>query len=83
MISTTKNDIESLTFEESLKRLESIVEELDNGELELEKAIIAYENGVLLKNLCEKRLKDAQARIEKIEVNKTNDKVQIKNINEE
>ena len=83
MISTTKNDIESLTFEESLKRLESIVEELDNGELELEKAIIAYENGVLLKNICEKRLKDAQARIEKIEVNKTNDKVQIKNINEE
>ena len=83
MISTTKNDIESLTFEESLKRLESIVEELDNGELELEKAIIAYENGVLLKNLCEKRLKDAQARIEKIEINKNNDKIQIKNINKE
>ena len=83
MISTTKNDIESLTFEESLKRLESIVEELDNGELELEKAIIAYENRVLLKNLCEKRLKDAQARIEKIEINKNNDKIQIKNINKE
>ena len=45
-----KNDI---SFEEALKDLEKIVEDLNNGDMELEKAITAYEKGIKLKNICE------------------------------
>ena len=59
-----KNDI---SFEEALKDLEKIVEDLNNGDMELEKAITAYEKGMQLKNICEDRLKNAQERIELIQ----------------
>ena len=59
-----KNDI---SFEEALKDLEKIVEDLNNGDMELEKAITAYEKGIQLKNICEERLKNAQQRIELIQ----------------
>ena len=59
-----KNDI---SFEEALKDLEKIVDELNNGDMELEKAITAYEKGIKLKNICEERLKNAQERIELIQ----------------
>ena len=59
-----KNDI---SFEEALKDLEKIVENLNNGDMELEKAITAYEKGIQLKNICEERLKNAQERIELIQ----------------
>ena len=59
-----KNDI---SFEEALKDLEKIVEDLNNGDMELEKAITAYEKGIQLKNIYEERLKNAQERIELIQ----------------
>ena len=59
-----KNDI---SFEEALKDLEKIVEDLNNGDMDLEKAITAYEKGIQLKNICEERLKNAQERIEIIQ----------------
>ena len=59
-----KNDI---SFEEALKELEKIVEAFNNGDMELEKAITAYEKGIQLKNICEERLKNAQERIELIQ----------------
>ena len=59
-----KNDI---SFEEALKDLEKIVEDLNNGDMELEKAITAYEKGMKLKNICEERLKNAIERIELIQ----------------
>ena len=62
-----KNDI---SFEEALKDLEKIVEDLNNGDMELEKAITAYEKGMQLKNICEERLKNAQERIELIQSKK-------------
>ena len=62
-----KND---MSFEEALKELEKIVEDLNNGDMELEKAITAYEKGIQLKNICEERLKNAQERIELIQNNK-------------
>ena len=66
-----KKDIEDeISFEEALKNLEDIVEELNNGDLELEKAITAYEKGIKLKSICEKRLKNAEQRIEKIKIEK-------------
>ena len=38
-----------LTFEESLKQLENIVEQLESGEIDLEKSVKLYEKGMLLK----------------------------------
>ena len=56
-----------ISFEEALKNLEKIVDELNNGDMELEKAITAYEKGIKLKNICELKLKNAQERIEIIQ----------------
>ena len=67
---TTIKDIESLTFEVALKSLEEIVSQLDAGSIDLDKAVEAYERGAKLKEHCEKKLKEAQLRIEKIEVDK-------------
>ncbi len=61
-------DIAKMSFEDALKELESIVTELEQGKVELEKSIEIYERGTQLKAHCEAKLKDAQARIEKIVV---------------
>jgi len=65
-----KNEIDKMTFEEALKLLEDIVSQLDSGEIDLDKAVEAYEKGTNLKANCEKKLKEAQLRVEKIEVDK-------------
>ena len=54
----------------SLNSLEEIVDQLNDGEMELEKAISAYEKGMKLKNICEAKLKNAQERIELIQTEK-------------
>lgn len=58
---------EELTFEDALLKLESIVRELEAGRIKLDDAVTAYTQAVNLKNFCEKKLKDAQLKIEKIE----------------
>ena len=63
---TTKEDINNMNFETALKSLEEIVNQLDSGEIDLDKAVEAYERGTKLKEHCEKKLKEAQLRIEKI-----------------
>jgi exodeoxyribonuclease VII small subunit len=71
--SFTTEDIKGLTFEAALKALEEIVSQLDTGSIDLDKAGEAYEKGAKLKQHCEKKLKEAQLRIEKIEVDKNGD----------
>jgi exodeoxyribonuclease VII small subunit len=61
-------DIAALSFEEALRQLEEIVARLERGQVELEESIAIYERGARLKAHCEKKLKDAQGRIEKIVV---------------
>ncbi|MBP6010959.1 MAG: exodeoxyribonuclease VII small subunit [Alphaproteobacteria bacterium] len=58
--------IADLTFEEALKQLEEIVQRLEKGQVDLEDSIAIYEKGTALKAHCEAKLKDAEARIEKI-----------------
>ena len=53
-------------FEEALEELEQIVRTLEGGKGKLEDAITAYERGAKLKSHCEKKLKEAQAKVEKI-----------------
>ncbi len=59
-------DIKKLSFEQALAELEDIVRDLEDGRGELEGAIKAFERGTLLKRHCETKLKEAEARIEKI-----------------
>lgn len=57
-----------MSFEDALAELERIVRQLEEGRVKLDDAISAYERGTLLKRHCEKKLRDAQAKIEKITV---------------
>ncbi len=59
-------DIAGLGFEKALAQLEEIVSKLESGKVDLEQSIAIYERGEALKKHCEKQLKDAEARIEKI-----------------
>jgi exodeoxyribonuclease VII small subunit len=59
-------DIKKLSFEDALEQLEEIVGELETGQGKLDEAIQSYERGALLKRHCEDKLKEAQAKIDKI-----------------
>jgi len=63
---TSTDDLAGLTFEDALKRLETIVSRLESGDASLDESITLYAEGDRLRAQCEKRLSDAQARIEKI-----------------
>ena len=53
-----------IEFEAALKKLESIVQNLENGDLTLEQALKQYEEGVKMADICTKRLTEAQKRVE-------------------
>ena len=65
-MSDTKTSIKEMSFETALSELEGIVRSLESGQTSLEESINAYERGTELKLHCEKKLKDAQLKIEKI-----------------
>ena len=58
--------LKSLSFEAALKELETIVRKLETGESDLEQAITDYTRGTALKVHCERKLKDARLKVEKI-----------------
>ncbi|MGI9372011.1 MAG: exodeoxyribonuclease VII small subunit [Hyphomicrobiales bacterium] len=60
------DEIEKMSFEAALGELESIVQKLEAGQVSLEESITIYERGEKLKAHCEAKLKQAEARIEKI-----------------
>jgi len=60
------DDIAGMSFEKALAELEGIVEKLESGKVDLESSIAIYERGEALKKHCETKLRDAEARIEKI-----------------
>jgi exodeoxyribonuclease VII small subunit len=59
-------DIKELSFERSLKELEQIVSRLERGDVELEESITIWERGEALKDHCDRLLKHAEMRVEKI-----------------
>lgn len=63
-----KGDITALSFEQALKQLEVIVENLERGDVPLEQSIDIYERGEALKKHCEKLLKVAETKVEKIQL---------------
>lgn len=66
--SKSKADIQKMSFEDALKELENIVRSLESGSGQLDAAIDAYERGAALKKHCEAKLREAQAKIEKITI---------------
>lgn len=59
-------DIKEMSFEAALQELESIVEKLDSGNVDLDQSINIYTRGAQLKSHCEQKLRAAQERVDKI-----------------
>lgn len=59
-----KSDEQPKTFEASLEALEEIVQQLEGGDLPLEKSLELFEDGIRLSRQCQDRLNQAERRIE-------------------
>ena len=56
----------TIDFEKFFKRLQKIVQELEQGDFSLEEALKKYEEGIELARGCSKMLKEAKVRVEKL-----------------
>jgi exodeoxyribonuclease VII small subunit len=65
-VTETPADISKMPFEAALAELEAIVAKLEQGAVALEESIKIYERGEALKSHCDKLLKNAEMRIERI-----------------
>jgi exodeoxyribonuclease VII small subunit len=59
-------DIATMSFEQALTELETIVQRLEQGDVPLEESISQYERGEQLREHCQKLLGAAEAKVEKI-----------------
>jgi exodeoxyribonuclease VII small subunit len=59
-------DIAAMSFEDALSELEQIVRRLEGGQVKLDEAIQCYERGAQLKQHCERKLTEAQQRVDRI-----------------
>lgn len=57
---------ERLSFEDALRQLESIVEQLESQEITLEDSVQLYEKGMELSKLCNKVLHQAELKIQQV-----------------
>ena len=55
-------------FEANLKKLEVIVDKLESGNIGLEESVKLYEEGMRIKKICDKKLKDIEMQIKKIKI---------------
>ena len=62
-----------IKFEKAMTRLESIVEELEHGDLDIDKSLEIFEEGIKMSRLCSKKLNEAEAKIEKLSKGKKGD----------
>jgi len=60
--------VDTLSFEDAMNELETLVRSLESGNTPLEQSIAAYERGIALKKHCETKLKEARLKIEKITI---------------
>ena len=61
-----EDKVAEMSFEESMKALEALVEELEQGGIDLDRSIAIYEQAVVLRNRCKSILDDSERRIRKI-----------------
>ena len=55
-----------IKFEKAMTRLESIVEELERGDLNIDKSLEIFEEGIKMSRVCSKKLNEAESKIEKL-----------------
>jgi len=56
-----------MSFEEALKKLESIVEAMENADLPLESLLARFEEGAQLAQMCQTRLAEAELKIQQLD----------------
>lgn len=64
MTKANTSDIDQLSFEDALKRLTTLVEKLESGQMQLEDSVAAFEEGVKLSRRCEALLDGAEKRLQ-------------------
>lgn len=62
----SESEISAMTFEAAMAELESVVRQLESGNVALEQSIALYERGALLKAHCDAKLRAAEERVEMI-----------------
>jgi len=75
---TTAN--KDLPFEDALKKLESIVQEMESDELPLETLLARFEEGTRLARICQAKLAEADLKIQQLEKNASGE-LQLKSVN--
>ena len=75
-MSKKKNEI---SFEESLKRLEDLVNKMESGDATLEQSLVWFEEGMDLIKLCQVQLNNAEQKVQEL-VKKTDGKFELKDI---
>lgn len=55
-----------LSYEDALKKLETIVDSMESGDVPLADLLAKFEEGTQLLKICETRLKDAELKIEQL-----------------
>jgi exodeoxyribonuclease VII small subunit len=56
--------MKNMKFEEALKKLEETVEQLESGDLPLEKALEVFEMGIKMSRICTQKLEEAEQKVE-------------------
>ncbi|WP_298500019.1 exodeoxyribonuclease VII small subunit [uncultured Maritimibacter sp.] len=62
----TEKPVEEMSFEEAMRELETVVSQLERGDVALEDSIRLYERGAALKARCEVKLKEAEEKVASI-----------------
>ncbi len=75
-MSKKKNEI---SFEESLERLENLVNKMESGDATLEQSLVWFEEGMNLIKLCQVQLNNAEQKVQEL-VKKTDGKLELKDI---
>lgn len=61
-----KKDPDESSFDESLRRLEKIVEQMEQGDVPLEESLKLYEEGIALSRACAQKLQQAELTIKRL-----------------
>jgi len=59
----SEKPVGKMSFEEAMAELESVVGQLERGDVPLEQSIMLYERGAALKKRCEAKLKEAEEKV--------------------
>ena len=70
MADEANDDIAAMSFEQALAVLEKIVDDLEKGDVPLDQSIRIYERGEALKTHCDRLLKAAEDKVEKISLSR-------------